>query len=225
MKNALTILIASTLLAGTGLAQSQAPTHDLKSAEAFFRKGDRDHDGKLSRAEAGALGISRRQAITYDDNSDGSISKAEFYVAYRQMAHAGGETTGGDLDKEVTRIMAERKAAKERADAEKRKQATKRIESAKDKADAEARAQGEKRIKEAQDKADAKERAEATKRIQLAKDKAAAEARAKAEARKKAEAEKRRKGSGVRPDKGKRPQPKPRKEPAPQSKKKGRIGG
>jgi colicin import membrane protein len=214
MKNTLTILLAATLLTGTALAQSQAPVHDKASAQAFFRKGDLDHNGKLDAAEARALGISQRQVASYDADGDGRIDKSEFYVAYRKMVRAAGEPVQNDLEDEVARILAERKAikarkdAKKRSDAEKRTQHGERVKVAEDKANAEKRDKHQKREKVAEDKANAEKRAQHDKRVQAAKDKAAAEARAKAEARRKAAEQKRKE-----------------KKPAPAPKKKSRIGG
>ncbi len=130
MKTTLTILFATTLLAGTGLAQRQAPTHDMSRAQAFFRGGDRDSDGKLSQAETRALGVSHVLVRKHDANGDGFIDKSEFYVAYRSMVQAQGESVGGDLDNEVTRILAARKAAKEKADAEARAKHAERLKQA-----------------------------------------------------------------------------------------------
>jgi len=178
MKNKLTILIATTLLAGTGFAQSQAPSHDLKSAQAFFTRGDSDGNGQLSLRETTSMGITQRQAASYDANGDGSIQKSEFYVAYRKMAIAGGETTNSDLDNEVARILAARKAAKDKTDAETRAQKSKRLKDIQDKADAETRAQKAKRLKDIQDKADAETRAQKSKRLKDIQDKADAETRA-----------------------------------------------
>jgi len=152
MQTALTILFTTTLLVGTGLAQRQAPAHDLTRAEATFRIADRDHDGKLNQAELRAKGISQAQARQHDADGDGAIDKSEFLVAYRAIVLAGSDGVGGDLENEVTRILAARKAAKEKADAEARAR------------------HAQERIKQAE-----LERAEATKRIEAAR--RAAEAR------------------------------------------------
>ncbi|MDF1798145.1 MAG: hypothetical protein P1V81_03135 [Planctomycetota bacterium] len=165
-KSALSLLFAATFLAGVSEAQAPQKQHSLNDAQAFFRKGDRDSDGRLKPAELTAMGITTRQASDFDNDGDTYISKREFYVAYRSMVLAGGEGVGSDLDAEVTRVLAERQAAEARKRAEQRMRDAKEAE---DKADAKQRAKGEQRIQDAKDKADAEQRRKAQERIKEGK--------------------------------------------------------
>jgi Ca2+-binding EF-hand superfamily protein len=83
------LLIAASLAACAGAANSAAPAPDATRADAVFAALDTDHDQALSRAEfqAGyarvqqAIAIEarlRRQFAVVDGNHDGAIDSAEF---------------------------------------------------------------------------------------------------------------------------------------------------
>jgi EF hand len=82
----LKVTLASLALSGCVAAMAQAqpqqpqvqPQVD-KAAQAAFMKADVDKDGKLSRAEAGALSIAAR-FDELDADKDGSLSMAEYLV-------------------------------------------------------------------------------------------------------------------------------------------------
>jgi len=179
------------------MAQAQAPqkVHDLAEARKVFRQADRNGDAHLSPLELRAAGYTGSKATGVDHDGDQRISEREFYVAFRKQLAAEGKTIGADLDAEVTRELAKRRAAEARKEAERRKEAAK--EQAKK--DAEARRKGTERIQKAGDKAD--ERAEAQKRIDDARRKAQQEAE-----RRRKDATKEKKEH----PKTERPQPRPR---------------
>lgn len=120
MKKTLFLILTATTFATTGLAQRQAPVHDLNRAGAVFRTADANHNGVLSVAEARRQGLERAQFQAFDANANGAIDQNEFMVAFRRMTLDKGGRVADDLDKEVTRIMAKRKAEAEKRAAEER---------------------------------------------------------------------------------------------------------
>lgn len=123
MRKAILLFLTASAFAATGFAQRQAPANDLARAGAVFRTADANHNGVLSIAEAQRQGVARAQFQAFDDNADGQIDQNEFMVAFRRLTMDQGERVSADLDKEVTRIMAARKAAAEKRAAEERAQA------------------------------------------------------------------------------------------------------
>lgn len=120
MKKPLFLFLAAALTASAATAQRQAPVQDLNRATVAFRTADANHNGVLSVAEAQRQGFDRTRFKGFDVNADGHIDKAEFMVAFRRTVLDKGGRVADDLDSEVTRIMAKRKAEAEKRAAEER---------------------------------------------------------------------------------------------------------
>lgn len=125
MKKTLLLILTAAATATTGFAQAPAPVQNLSRAGLAFRTADANHNGALSLPEAQRHGMQRAQFKAFDADANGAIDKEEFMVAFRRAVLKGGGRIADDLDREVTRIMAKRKAEaeKERIEAERKRKA------------------------------------------------------------------------------------------------------
>lgn len=122
MKNfVLPSFVFTCLAAPDALAQERSAVNSLERARATFTAADADKDAKLSFDE-----ITRQKFVgdraafaAQDADGDGSWSRDEFAVYYRQTLANAGQKPADDLEAEVTRVLALRKAKVE-ADARKR---------------------------------------------------------------------------------------------------------
>ena len=78
-------LFAASLLT-TAVADDQSKEHkNMRSADAKFDQLDRDHDKRLSRAEAQKDDSLSAEFASIDQNSDGFVSKAEYTAQLGNM--------------------------------------------------------------------------------------------------------------------------------------------
>ncbi len=92
------------------LAYGQGTEASLKQAQTTFDVLDANKDAKLSPQEMLLLKITAADARGIDFDMDGSISKDEFVMFYRQRLVAAGVRPAADLEAEAVRILAARKA-------------------------------------------------------------------------------------------------------------------
>jgi hypothetical protein len=102
----------SSIVGGQALAQRGATASSLTRARATYDATDVDKNGKVSLEELrkNALPIQKADFDSQDVDKDGAWSRDEFYVYYRQILVNGGQKAGDDLEGEVARIQALRKA-------------------------------------------------------------------------------------------------------------------
>lgn len=107
--------IALVVAVGTALGpqpeltlQGQAIT--LAHARAAFAKADKNASGKIELAEARAAGLTRYLTQGYDVNADRALDRSEFVIAHRMRAASAKRRVAPDLEAEVTRLLALRKA-------------------------------------------------------------------------------------------------------------------
>ena len=113
MKNSLVwMVVLATLGSETLFAQRGEPVNSLARARATFDATDSNKDGKVSFEElkSNAMPIQKADFDTQDNDKDGTWSRDEFVVYYRQVLVSGGQRAGDDLEGEVARIQALRKA-------------------------------------------------------------------------------------------------------------------
>ena len=171
MKNA--ALTLTTLLALT-ISTSANPEGEgsLKQARDLFERVDRDGDARISALEAGRNGIPSKEFVAYDVDRDRKLSESEFTLFYRQLIIKAGKNVDEDLDAEVARITAARRAKKDQ-DAE-------RTDQAREKALADAkRAEAVRQAQAAEDLARAEKVREEQQRLAQAREEAARAAEAK----------------------------------------------
>jgi hypothetical protein len=106
-----TVIIALLGLSFQNSADAQRSTSatSLTRALSTFAAADQNHDGKLSEQEVVAIPIDRKEFLAQDEDKDGSWSRDEFLVFYRQRLLLAGQTVGADLEAETARIQALRK--------------------------------------------------------------------------------------------------------------------
>jgi hypothetical protein len=109
MKTTFLTLSAIGCLAAALHAQGPAKPA-LERALAAFREGDVDQDGKLSAREAQALGIPGEVVTRFDDDADQSVGRDEFLLYYHDLLVQSGQPAGTELESEVGRIQAIRRA-------------------------------------------------------------------------------------------------------------------
>lgn len=113
MKNSIVWFVALATLGPEMLfAQRGEPVNSLARARATFDATDSNKDGKVSIEElkANTLPIQKADFDAQDNDKDGVWSRDEFLVYYRQILVNGGQRAGDDLEGEVARIQALRKA-------------------------------------------------------------------------------------------------------------------
>ena len=91
-------------------AQTPSPANTLAQALATLGAADVNKDGQLSPGEVAGLGLARGEFASADSDGDGLLSRDEFLVFYRQSLLAANKTAAPDLEAEVARIQALRKA-------------------------------------------------------------------------------------------------------------------
>ena len=104
-----TMTIALLAIALQVQAHAQRSTSSLTRALETFAAADQNHDGKLSEQEVLAIPIDRKEFLAQDDDKDGSWSRDEFLVFYRQRLLLAGQPVSSDLEAETARIQAVRK--------------------------------------------------------------------------------------------------------------------
>lgn len=111
--------IASTLafallpfVTGTAHAQRVEPVNSLGRARATYDASDTDRNGKVSLEEFARqkLVIPRADFSAMDHDKDGTWSKEEFLVYYRRLLINSGQRASDELESEVARIQALRRA-------------------------------------------------------------------------------------------------------------------
>jgi hypothetical protein len=90
-------------------AQRSTSESSLTRALATFAAADQNHDGKLSEQEVLAIPLERKEFLAQDEDKDGSWSRDEFLVFYRQRLLLAGQPVSADLEAETARIQAVRK--------------------------------------------------------------------------------------------------------------------
>jgi hypothetical protein len=113
MKNSLVwMVVVATFGSETLFAQRGEPVNSLARARATFTATDSNKDGKvtLDELKSNALPIQKADFDAHDNDKDGTWSRDEFLVYYRQVLVSGGQRAGDDLEGEVARIQALRKA-------------------------------------------------------------------------------------------------------------------
>ena len=80
------IAILATSLVATAVADDRSKV-DKTSVDAKFEKLDRDHDKRVSKAEASRDDNLSAQFAAVDQNSDGFVSKAEYTAQLGSMDH------------------------------------------------------------------------------------------------------------------------------------------
>ncbi len=121
MQKSTHLIILGLFLVGGASAQSTGVT--LGKVRATFSKADTNGDALLSRAEAAAAGIPSRDMQRMDADKSGSLSGEEFIVYYSQLLSRAGRTSAKDLEAEVKRINAARRAAQQKKDQERKDKA------------------------------------------------------------------------------------------------------
>jgi hypothetical protein len=121
MQKSTHLIILGLFLVGGVSAQSTGVT--LEKVRATFRKADTNGDALLSRAEAAAAGIPSRDMLRMDADKSGSLSGEEFIVYYSQLLSRAGRNSAKDLEAEVKRINAARRAAQQKKDQDRRDKA------------------------------------------------------------------------------------------------------
>ncbi len=113
MKNFLIWTVAASCFATQPLFAQRASSRDsLAGARAFFELADFDKDGKLGYDELQKQGLTVQKAEfdAMDVDKNSSWSRDEFVVYYRRLLIASQHRPAADLNAEVTRIEAARKA-------------------------------------------------------------------------------------------------------------------
>ena len=121
MQKSTHLIILGLFLVGGASAQASGVT--LAKVRATFSKADTNGDALLSRAEAAAAGIPSRDMQRMDADKSGSLSGEEFIVYYSQLLSRAGRTSAKDLEAEVKRINAARRAAQQKKDQERKDKA------------------------------------------------------------------------------------------------------
>ena len=121
MQKSTHLIILGLFLVGGASAQASGVT--LGKVRATFSKADTNGDALLSRAEAAAAGIPSRDMQRMDADKSGSLSGEEFIVYYSQLLSRAGRTSAKDLEAEVKRINAARRAAQQKKDQERKDKA------------------------------------------------------------------------------------------------------
>ena len=104
------------------LAQETPKSTPLERADRTFSAADLSGDGKLDLGEMSRASMSRTVLQSWDEDGNRSLSRDEFLSYYRQLMVNAGQAPGDDLDREIRRIDAARKARKEREEARKKAQ-------------------------------------------------------------------------------------------------------
>lgn len=107
------ILLAWTCLAPqTFAAQAPEPSNTLAGARALFASADHDGDARLALGEvrAGSPSLTEAQFAEGDADRDGFWSRDEHTVHYRTSLARQGQRPAADLEAEVVRILALRRA-------------------------------------------------------------------------------------------------------------------
>ncbi|MAE46972.1 MAG: hypothetical protein CMJ86_08790 [Planctomycetes bacterium] len=121
MQKSTHLIILGLFLVGGASAQATGVT--LGKVRATFSKADTNGDALLSRAEAAAAGIPSRDMQRMDADKSGSLSGEEFIVYYSQLLSRAGRSSAKDLEAEVKRINAARRAAQQKKDQDRKDKA------------------------------------------------------------------------------------------------------
>jgi hypothetical protein len=110
-KTFVSLLALGSLAAEPLFAQTPSAVNSLARARATFAAADANKDGRIGFDEyqKNKLG-ERREFDGQDPDKDGALSLDEFTLFYRQMLVRAGERPAADLEQEVTRVHAVRKA-------------------------------------------------------------------------------------------------------------------
>jgi len=105
--------IACALAQTAAPAQTPAaPANSLVRARALWTELDRDRDGRLSAEERARLAAPSAAALaTQDLDRDGLLSADEFVLGFRELLRTQGQLPAPDLEAEVARLQALRRAA------------------------------------------------------------------------------------------------------------------
>lgn len=107
--------VAVVLCAGIGVFRVPAFASDeslgtCERASAAWTRWDADRSGRVSPAEALAGGVEARLFEQADADGDGTWSRCEFVLQYAQRCRSSGVRVAADLEAEIVRIQALRKA-------------------------------------------------------------------------------------------------------------------
>jgi uncharacterized membrane protein len=120
---AASIALVALVVHGTASAQRNTSANSLERALATFTAADQNKDGKLSTEEVAAIPIGRSDFQAHDYDHDGSWSKDEFLVFYRQRLLLAGQQVGAELEAETARVQALRKTKAAEETKQKREEA------------------------------------------------------------------------------------------------------
>ena len=119
MNNPALAAVLSVLLLCSGPAASGSPEDVLKRVREIYDAIDANKDGKVMLTEATAAGISAVDFAKLDSDRSAFLDAGEFVVYYRQLLIRAGSKVPAELDTEIRRIAAVKKAAAEKAAAAK----------------------------------------------------------------------------------------------------------
>ncbi|MDZ4774929.1 MAG: hypothetical protein SGI72_17560 [Planctomycetota bacterium] len=104
--------IALPFAAQSALAQRVEPVNSLGRARSTYDASDADRNGRVTIEEFARqkLEIARVDFATMDVDKDGMWSREEFFVYYRRLLLNSGQRAADDLEAEVARIQAARRA-------------------------------------------------------------------------------------------------------------------
>lgn len=105
-------IIAGCMLASVAAAQGPTAKNDATAARALFSSADRDGDGRLTPVELSErrIAVAESEFRDQDADKDGAWSRDEFTVHYRSIVIRSGERPAADLEAEVVRVLALRRA-------------------------------------------------------------------------------------------------------------------
>ncbi len=94
-----TLKVLIGVVAVTFLSTMAVADDSSKQAQAKFNKMDKDHDGKLSKAEAQSDPVLISEFAAVDQNSDGYVSETEYEaMAMQQQPSKKGDHSSSSSD-------------------------------------------------------------------------------------------------------------------------------